>query len=517
MKVIKESLILVFFILTTIFTTWPLVLNLGKFYSNLSPADYDTPQFVFRVHYYKNSIKNREFPLTITKYFYPDGINPLTETIIPTYSFLGGVLGILTDLDEIVIHNLISIFFVFLSCVSIYYLIVELTKNKVAALMGGVVLLSSNYILNEMIMGHPDTIQVFWITFVFILIEKIIKSSKLIHGIILGLVLSLTFLSSLEYFLYLSFIIPLYLIFRSPKIFYDKKFFKAIVIAFLVFLLSSGWYMKFFINGNYRKRLIEENLYFSVKNIESLRNVVSPVFLFTAFCGLIISLREKMKFILPFSVIGVFSLVYALGPFSKFAPQYFFLQYWPYVNAFRTPYRMVTFFIISISVFTSIFVQKIHKKNKSLTYVLMFFCIILIHFSQTQNFKPSYFYDYPRERIEFYKNISKITGNFSIVEYPNKFNCWYVYHIIFHTKNLIGGCAADDPQSYRLFNQKCGELTNISEDCIEEIKKLNLTYAIYHSEFYPNWNEIYQILNSSKFLVLEANSENLFMFKLKIS
>jgi len=147
----------------------------------------------------------------------------------------------------------------------------------------------------------------------------------------------------------------------------------------------------------------------------------------------------------------------------------------------------------------------------------MFFCIILIHFSQIQNFKPSYFYDYPRERIEFYKNISKITGNFSIVEYPNTRNCWYVYHIIFHTKNLIGGCAADDPQSYRLFNQKCGELTNISEDCIEEIKKLNLMYAIYHSEFYPNWNEIYQTLNSSKFLVIETNSENLFMFKLKIS
>jgi hypothetical protein len=39
---------------------------------------------------------------------------------------------------------------------------------------------------------------------------------------------------------------------------------------------------------------------------------------------LIISLREKMKFILPFSVIGIFSLVYALGPIFKICSSIFF-------------------------------------------------------------------------------------------------------------------------------------------------------------------------------------------------
>jgi hypothetical protein len=147
----------------------------------------------------------------------------------------------------------------------------------------------------------------------------------------------------------------------------------------------------------------------------------------------------------------------------------------------------------------------------------MFFCIVLIYLQNSQTFKSSSFYNYPAEKIEFYKNISKITGNFSIVEYPNTRNCWYVYHIIFHEKNLIGGCAANEPQSYHSFNQKCGELTNISEDCIEEIEKLNLRYAIFHSENYPNWNETYQSLKSSKFLILETNYDNLFMFRLKIS
>jgi hypothetical protein len=367
-----------------------------------------------------------------------------------------------------------------------------------------------------MIIGHPGNIQVFWVILIFLFIEKIIRHGKLIYGIILGIILSLTLLSALEYFLYLTFILPLYLIFRDIKLFYNLKFLKTMLIAFLVFLLSSGWYLNFFIGKEYKIRTVGENLEISVRNIQFINTRFFPLFLFTSFLGALISIKERLTYTLPFLVIGTFSLIYSLGPFSKFAPHYFFFQFWPYVNAFRTPYRILIFFIISISVFTSVFIQKIYKKNKNLAYVLTTFCVIYF-LSQLPMLNSAKFYNYPIGKTEFYKNISKIEGNFSLVEFPNKWNCWYVYNIILHTKNLIGGCAAVEPQSFLSFKEKCGELINISKDCEEEIKKLNLRYAIYNAEDYSNWNEIYQSLNSSKFLILQANYENLFMFKIKES
>jgi hypothetical protein len=514
-KLIKkeEFFIPLFFSLLVIFLTWPLIINLDQFYK-FSEDSYDTPQFVFRIYYYKNFMKNGVFPLTITKYYYPDGVSPITETIIPTYSFLGGLIGILTNLNEIVIHNLISIFFIILSCISLYYFIKEITKNKTASIIGSLTLLSSNIILGEMYIGHPDNIQIFWVILVFLFIEKIIKNPKIKYGIILGLTLTMTFLSSLEYFLYLNFIVPLYFIFRDTRVFSNRKFLKTILIAFLVFVLTSSWYMQYFIGKNYEKRAIEENMKFSL-DVYNIKFIVSPLFLLTAFCGLLISLKQKNKIIIPFLVIGMFSLIYSFGPFSKISLQYLFLKYWPFVDAFRTPYRIQIFFVIFISIASSIFVEEIYKKYKYLTYTLIILCILVIYFSNI--YKSRSFYEYSVEEISFYKDISKILGNFSIVEYPNTRNCWYVYNIIFHSKNLIGGCAAYEPSSYVSFSQNCGELFNISENCLNEIKKLNLKYAIYHSNNYQNWRDIYQSLQKSKFLILEKNYDDLYRFKINQS
>jgi hypothetical protein len=505
-------LILISFIFLSIFATWPLILNLNKFYSGFSPNIYDTPQFVFRIHYYEDSIRNGKVPLTINQYFYPEGINPVRETLVLTYSILGGVLGIITNLEEIIIHNLIIIFFLSLSCFSLFYLILEFTNNKYAAFIGAMTPLSSKYLLYESMLGHPNTVQIFWIILIFILIEKIIKRTKEIYGIFLGMSLSLLLFSSYEYFIYLTFIAPIYLLFRKPQIFYDKKILKNFGIAILIFLLTSFWYIRLFIGQEYRKRSITENLELSIRHIKGFSAIAHGLFLSFAILGMISSVIEGKKHLLPFIVIFIFSLIYSLGPFSKFSLQYLFLKYWPFVNAFRTPYRILTFSTISVSIFVSIFVQKIYEKSRTFAYLLIFIFIFSINSQNSQIFRSSYFYNYSQEKIEFYKNISKIPGNFSIVEYPEN-NCFYLYHIIFHKKYLINGCASEPPQSYYMFMEKCDELLNVSDECLKEIKKVNLKYAIYHSEFYPNWNEIYNSLNSSKLLTLEGTLNSLFMFR----
>lgn len=517
-EVYKELIyISLFFTLITIFLTWPLIINLDKFYYNFPENLFDAPLFVFRIHYFGDSILNLYFPIMMTKYYYPDGTNPLIENLVPTYSFLGGSLKILTNLNEVVIFNLMNIFFLVLSCISLYYLIKEFVKNRIASIAGGIVLLSSEYVLSEMFLGHANTIQIFWIIIVLLFIEKIIKKYKIKYGIILGILLSLTFLTTLEYLVYLSIIIPIYIIFRNFKSFYNKNFLKSILIAFIVFILTSSWYMKYFIGKNYEKRTVEENRWNSYGVIDVVKSVF-PLLLFTAFCGLIISLKQKLRFIIPFLIIGIFSLIYSFGPFSKLgplskiAPQYLLFQYWPYINAFRTPYRMIVFYIIFISISTSVFIKEIYKNKKHLAYLFLIFCIFLVYFT-----RPTYltsFYKYPTEKINFYKNISEISGNFSIIEYPNTCNYLYVYNIIFHSKNLIGGCAPHQPYSYISFSQKCNELLNISEDCLGLIKKFNLTYAIYHSNLYQNWSEVNQSLQNSKFLVFERNYDDLFMFKI---
>jgi hypothetical protein len=515
---IEKISILLLFLIFSLFFTNPLIFNLDGFSKYLYNFDwYDVPQYVYHINYFKESLLKFQFPIPIKKYFYPEGLAPVYGSIIPLYCFINAFLSMLTKIDEIIFHNIFIIFSVFLSGYAMYLLIHELTKYKISSIIGGLLFMtSSQIILSDAIIGHPDLVQLAWIPLIFLYLKKSIKNPQLRYGILLGFFGALQFLSSQQYTIYLTTILPLYLILTDYKIFKNKKFIKLCLFSISLFLIFTSWYMIFFI-GKYYPRTIEENLKYSI-NFNNILDFWHPVLLLPSFIGIALVFKQKLKKIYPFFIIGIFTLFCSFGPFSNFAPYTILFNYWPFYDAFRTPFYMFNFMMIFICISVGLFFSYIYKKSKISTYFLFLFFIFILYFSRPE----AYFYDFisykdiKNEKIILYETISSHPEDFSIVEYPN--SCSSILDIIFHKKNLIGGCATTPPETFQSFLNACGtEILNVSnENCYYFIKSFNIKYVIYNSEKYKNWDVLYeQSLKDSEFLKLEKQYKNSYIFRIE--
>lgn len=519
----ERILIVLFFLFSTLIFTSPLIFHLDSFSEYSSNFKwYDAPIYTYFVHYFKESILKFQFPIPIRKYFYPDGTTPTTSSIVPLYGFINAFISILTGFNEIILHNLFMIFSVFFSGLAMYLLIYEITKNKISSLAGGLIFISSKFLLTHLMIGHPDVVlSSIWIPLIFFYIEKSIKKPELKYGILLGILGTLQFLSSQQYVIYLTTILPLYIILRYYKILKNKNFLKLCFISIFLFFVFSSWYILFFITGKYYVMTIKTNLKYSVSSNDFINS--NFLLLLFSLIGTVIMFKQNIKIIYPFFIIGIFTFLCSLGPFSTFAPYTFLYNFWLFYKAFRTPIYMIQFTMIFISISSGLFFSYINKKFKTQSYLLFFVLIVLLYFN-----RPQYYFlndgfisynDIKNESIEIYKTIITDTEDISIVEYPNECDPFYVFNIIFHNKNLVGGCATTAPESFNNFINACGtEILNVSnENCLYFIKNFNIKYVIYHSDKYENWNILYENhLKNSKFLKLEKEYKNNYVFKIEV-
>jgi len=291
------------------------------------------------------------------------------------------------------------------------------------------------------------------------------------------------------------------------------KFIKACCVSIITFLFLSSWFISFFhIGDKYKSKPLDEIQKLSFGSIGSIRRFTNSIFPLFSTIGLIFSFVKKLKYMVPFLIIGLFSLLCSFGPFSDYAPYTFLVEYWPYINAFRAPYRILVFTLIFISISNAIFMGLLVKKSKYMSYFIFLIVLVFLYFS-----RPSFFESYLSQEdvTTFYKGISLIPGNFSVIEYPNDQDNWYLFNIITHGKSLVDGLPGF-MQPHEKFLNICGrEILNISDgNCRKLVEEYRIRFVIYHSKKYKNWDDIYKnLINMQDLnLVEEYRGDYLFSF-----
>ncbi|MDP6961964.1 MAG: hypothetical protein QF595_10715 [Dehalococcoidia bacterium] len=149
--------------------------------------------------------------------------------VSPSYAILGGTLSFIFPF--LISHNLLLFLFNFLSFLMMYLLAKKITENTIASIYAAIVFGASNFLIHHILDGHGHVTQIYLIPLLFLLIEKMLNNLSLKNAVMLGVFSGIMVLSCIQYVLYASLFVPVYVLARKPKIIINRDFLGLILIS----------------------------------------------------------------------------------------------------------------------------------------------------------------------------------------------------------------------------------------------------------------------------------------------
>ena len=338
-------------------------------------------------------------------------------------------------------------------------------------------------------LGHLGQALTGFIPLTFLLLEKIFETPHKKYFIILPFILFFQLLSSSQYSVYLSVAVFLYILTKINTLIKNFEIVKYFVVSILLFLLLSSWYIKGYI-GKSRVRSIKENLHphYRISEFEQVFEFIHyKHILFLSVMG-ILMIRKSRK-IIPYVVIGGASILFMLGPVHPLAPYTFLYNYWPFIKSFRVPMRFSPFVSMSLALILSYFIFKISDKRIAIVFLFIILILTPLGIPKPINELPPY-------RIEntYLEKIATDDEEYSILNYPIRYNCMYNYYAFILRKPILGGCSSYLPEHFLHFLEGCdidvstGKFINLSNImCLNRLKEYHTKYILYHDTTHPDF------------------------------
>lgn len=360
--------------------TWPLLIRPGQLYLT-APTEYEISQAA-DYRYVEYAVRQRD-DLVLDHAIHVNAAADAADrlrngripfevdpgyAVPPTYVLLSAVLTVLVPIRQIVVHNLFFVGSVFLAGVFAYRFVAEVVDDRETAFLAGVLYMSSFYAFGAYMLGHTNQWQLQWIPLVLFATERLRAQPSGRTIALLGAAFALQVLSSEQYAVYLSFVLPLYCLVRyacGATGFRRRSFvggFAAATvlgaIATVPYLLARGSAAA---TGATETYSIATNAYWG--NVLEFWNLPGVFFaadaplqflfrlvlLFLGTVALVTATPRRQRRLLPFVFLFGFGLVLSWGPFAGWAPYTLLYRYWPLVEYFRVPYRMLPFALLGAS------------------------------------------------------------------------------------------------------------------------------------------------------------------------
>jgi hypothetical protein len=418
-------------------------------------------------------------PLHFESAYYPVG-NDVFEGILP--SFLMSLFGTFTN--PFLVQNILILISFFLSAISMYHLVFYLTQDTFAAFISGLYFSFSPFHIMNI-----DTYPVFsieWIPFFILFFLKSIENPySWKYSASAGLFFTLSSLSSWYFGVFEAIFLFLYLIYNFKS--FRKIFVPYLRIGFIsIFLLmpfimliveapsvferatvykaGSADLLSFFIPA--RNHLLLSG-YFKKIYSSFMGNITlnSNYLTYSAIILSIISFKKEKRYFCFFMLSFVIFFIFALGPYLLIGgktplsseghhvvklPYYILYHLFPIPLKFtRATARFSIMAIISLGVLLSFGISYLRKNPAKTKLVILYLLSFFIIFEILPSpLKPLF----PSKVPEFYKNLDKEEGDFSILELPLMPNGYIVlYYSMHHHKKVMGG-AGD--RSFNIFSKE---------------------------------------------------------------
>ncbi|POG55518.1 hypothetical protein [Haloferax marisrubri] len=291
-------------------------------------------------------------------------------TIPPTYIIAGMVTTLVFPISTILFHNLYFVVSMFLAGVFTYLFVRAVLDDREVALLAGVLYMSSFYLFNAYVMGHTNQWQVQWIPLILFSVERMrVHAATDFVGksvVLLSLAFVIQVLSSMQYAVYLSFVLPLYVLLRllyGETGFRSALFWKGFGASTLLAAIVTSPYLyarfRLIQAGTTSQTTLQADNYvwYQVQNVIGEFFAADAPLQFTfrllLIVGGVVTLytvsRRRFRQLAPFAFLFGICVLIAWGPFSPWAPYSLFHTYWPLVGYFRVPYRILPFALLGSS------------------------------------------------------------------------------------------------------------------------------------------------------------------------
>ncbi|WP_152423242.1 hypothetical protein [Haloterrigena salina] len=407
------------FLVVTVLLTWPILLQPGQIYLT-APAEYEIVQS--SDYWYVGHTEQQREDLILDHHVHMGAVEEAAErlrngripyevdpdyALPPSYVFLGGIVLLLSPLSTIVVHNSFFVVAVFLAGVFTFLFVYEVLQDREVAFLAGVLYMSSFYVFGTYMLGHTNQWQIQWIPLILFAVERLRTRTGGRTIALLAGAFGLQVLSSEQYTVYLSFVLPLYLAVRSlcgARRFRRRSFAKGFAAALIGGVILSSPYLvargRVATSGATTTYSIATNAFWG--NVVELWNLPGVFFaadaplqflfrlvlLFLGTVAFVTTTSRRQRQLLPFVVLFGVGLIMAWGPFSDWAPYAILYRHYPLLEYFRTPYRMLPFALLGTSTLSAATLLAVTESGDTwtgrgvfITAVLISIQLVLVHYS----------------------------------------------------------------------------------------------------------------------------------------
>jgi hypothetical protein len=222
------------YLLATLYVTFPLVLHLSDY---LAGPGQEAHVFIWNFWWFKKAIMElHQNPFYTDYVFYPEGESLFFCEIPVLYAFLSVPLQL--RLNPFATYNVLMILSFILTGVGMYLLLKYLTRNRVAAFIGGCIFNYAPFHVAHA-MGHFHFFAMEWVPFFVLYFLKFQESARLRHLALAALFLSLAAANTLYYLLYGAVFAGLHFVFFAVK----ERNWRVPLKRTLLILLAAGVFL----------------------------------------------------------------------------------------------------------------------------------------------------------------------------------------------------------------------------------------------------------------------------------
>ncbi len=549
----KKIIVFIIFLISSIYITFPLIFHLGDYTTGLG----DEMVIAWIQNWVIHALTTNPLSLFNANIYYPYENSLAFSDVFITSSILS--FPILKIINE----PIAAVNFTFISSLtmlgfSIYLLCFYLTRNFLASILSGILVVFSPAVLDKAV--HLQILSIQWVPLsilFFIIFLKRYQTRYLMSS--LAFFVLQTYNSFLPgYFIVLSYIVILLFFLWNKKLDLKRLFSikngALFAITVILIALIAIPYYKVSHQFNYT-RDIRDAIHFALQPEDfyypsQYTRLQQPLFAFShlkkypqnaslkpGYIGAVFSILtlftlfvfiKKIKrndFLFnAFSTISLLGLVLSLGPalhlervtihkpFPIILPYALFYHIVPGFQGFRNSARWEMLFIIFVSVAVSMLLSKLLKKHKpetkTILYILLIF-LVVIEFNFPMKFvKVPQISEFPK----VYSWLATTPEKSKIIELPiYNWNMWpgtqnellRQYYSTIHFRKMVNGYSGFSPPPWQaLVTSILSEFP--SDKSIENLRKIGITYIIIHKDEYDFLNKSgFKVNNAS---ILDGNA-----------
>nr|MBC7244097.1 hypothetical protein [Chloroflexota bacterium] len=229
------------FTMLSLILTYPLVKDLGSKVLG-PPAPGDNFYYVYEIWWFKHAL----FDLHVSPFFNPNMFYPfgyhmtLSETTL-SHTILA--LPLTLAFGEVVAYNLIIFLSFVLSGLAMYLFVLQLTGNRIAGLLSGIVFAFSPYRMAHLGVGHLPLMGTQWLPLLFIYLRRMVLQQRGRDAFMAGLFYSFGALSAWYYAYIFALAGFLYVLFCGRpwrQHLWQRRFLQGVLVFVTVCLLLVG-------------------------------------------------------------------------------------------------------------------------------------------------------------------------------------------------------------------------------------------------------------------------------------